>query len=87
MTERLIFYTTDHCELCQQAEQVLLRTPLQTPVPVDVVDIAESEALVERYGTRIPVLQREPGGAELGWPFNEADVVKFIENPDCDSKT
>jgi len=82
MTEAsLFFYITDHCELCVRAEEVLLATPLETPMPVDVVDIAESEALVERYGERIPVLRREPDGKELSWPFTEDDVLAFLANP------
>ena len=39
----LYFYVTEQCELCQQAEQVLVRTPIDTPIPVEVVDISESE--------------------------------------------
>lgn len=82
MTETaLIFYITEHCELCEKAEAVLMATPIEDPIPVDVVDIAESETLVEQYGTRIPVLRRESDGAELNWPFSEADVVRFVTNP------
>lgn len=77
----LIFYTTDGCHLCEQAEQVLMTTPLADPVPVSVVDISESEALVGRYGTRIPVLQRDDTGAELNWPFDGTDVQQFVARP------
>ncbi|TVP56598.1 MAG: glutaredoxin family protein [Halomonadaceae bacterium] len=82
MTETtLFFYITEHCELCTQAEAVLVATPIEDPIPVEVVDIAESEELVEQYGTRIPVLRREPDGAELNWPFTQEDVVRFVVNP------
>lgn len=75
----LIFYTTDACHLCEQAETVLINTPLTSPVPVSVVDISESEDLVSRYGTRIPVLQRSDTNVELDWPFSTADVQRFVE--------
>ena len=74
----LIFYTTDACHLCELAEAVLINTPLASPVPVEVVDISESEALVERYGTRIPVLQRSDTGEELNWPFTAEDVQHLV---------
>ena len=76
----LYFYITENCELCEQAEQVLVRTPLDTPLPVDVVDISESEELVEQYGERIPVLRMEPQGKELNWPFTSDDVIEFLGN-------
>ena len=49
------------------------------PIPVDVVDIAQSEALVERYGTRIPVLRRNDTGAELDWPFTRDQLLTFLQ--------
>lgn len=74
----LIFYTTSHCHLCDQAERLLIQTPLATPVPVEVVDISESADLVARYGTRIPVLQRSDNGVELNWPFDGPQIQQFI---------
>jgi hypothetical protein len=74
----LTFYTTEACHLCELAEAVLVNTPLASPVPVNVVDISESETLVERYGTRIPVLQRSDDGKELNWPFIVQDVQRFV---------
>lgn len=74
----LTFYTTSHCHLCELAEQLLVHTPLSQPVPVEVVDIAESEALVASYGTRIPVLHRDDTGAELNWPFTRDDLLAFL---------
>ncbi len=42
-----------------------------------VEDIAESDALFERYGLTIPVVRRDDGG-ELGWPFSSAELLGFI---------
>lgn len=75
----LQFFTTSHCQLCEVAEALLVRTPLREPIPVDAIDIAQSEALVARYGTRIPVLRRSDTGAELDWPFDQAQLLAFLD--------
>jgi hypothetical protein len=46
---------------------------------VELVDIAESEAMFEAYGLRIPVLRRVDTGEELDWPFDAAQVVNFLQ--------
>ncbi len=75
---QLVFYTTDHCQLCELAEALLVQTPMDPPIPVDAVDIAQSEALVARYGERIPVLRRADNGQELDWPFTRDDLLSFL---------
>jgi len=75
----LLFYTTSQCHLCDLAEALLISTPMPVPIPVDVVDIAQSEELVERYGTRIPVLRRKDTGRELNWPFNREQLLTFLQ--------
>ncbi len=75
----LVFYTTDQCHLCELAEALLVHTPMPRPIPVDAVDIAQSEELVERYGTRIPVLRRNDTGAELDWPFTSDQLQTFLQ--------
>ena len=51
----------------------------QAWIAVYVVDIAQSEELVERYGTRIPVLRRNDTGAELDWPFTRDQLLTFLQ--------
>lgn len=75
----LCFYTTSGCHLCELAEALLVNTPMPEPIPVDVVDIAQSEELVARYGTRIPVLRRQDTGAELDWPFTKEQLLRFLQ--------
>lgn len=41
------------------------------------IDIAGDERLLQGYGERIPVL-RETGGRELGWPFRESELRRFL---------
>lgn len=75
----LSFYTTAQCHLCELAEALLVSTPMPRPIPVNVVDIAQSEQLVTRYGTRIPVLRRSDTGHELGWPFTRDQLLSFLQ--------
>ena len=65
---KLLLYGTRYCHLCEQAEAVLHAAR----VTAEYIDIAEDEALLEKYGTRIPVVQRVDSGAELDWPFDGA---------------
>ncbi|MHC6224825.1 glutaredoxin family protein [Pseudomonas sp. X10] len=65
------------CHLCEVAEALLMPF-VEHGLLVELVDIAESEDLFERYGLRIPVLRRCDTGAELGWPFDAEQVVSFL---------
>ncbi len=69
----ITLYGTSCCHLCEQAEEILR----EAGVEAEHVDIADDDALLEKYGTRIPVLRRADG-AELGWPFDGGAVASFI---------
>lgn len=71
---KLVLYGTTFCHLCEQAEAVLQ----VIGVEAEHIDIAEDDALLEKYGVRIPVVKREDTGAELGWPFDETAVRRFL---------
>jgi len=67
------------CHLCEVAEAELM--PLvEHGLLVELVDIAESEAMHEAYSLRIPVLRRTDTGAELDWPFDTDQVVMFLRD-------
>jgi glutaredoxin len=55
----VILYGTEFCHLCDEAEAILV----ETGVGADFIDIVDDEALLEKYCTRIPVLQRMDTGA------------------------
>ncbi len=67
-------YGTKHCHLCDEAEAILRKIGIEAVY----VDIADDDMLIEKYGVRIPVLQRVDTGAELGWPFDTAAVSNFL---------
>ena len=70
-------FTTLGCHLCELAEEEIM--PLvEHGLMVELIDIADSEALVDAYGLRIPVLRRVDTGAELDWPFDADQVVAFL---------
>lgn len=71
---QLELYGTACCHLCDEAESVLL----SVGVAAFCFDISEDDVLLEKYGMRIPVLRRVDSGAELGWPFDSAAVMRFI---------
>lgn len=70
-------YTTAGCQLCEQAERLL--SQLLPADAIERIDIAEEDALIDTYGTRIPVLERQ--GRELAWPFSLLDLQAFLSSP------
>jgi Glutaredoxin-like domain (DUF836) len=77
MIKPLTLYSTSHCHLCELALALLL--PLADDFRLEIVDIAEDEALLAQYGTRIPVLHRQDTKAELNWPFAKDNILDFLK--------
>lgn len=75
-------YGTSACHLCELAEAllagVLARTDRIGEWRIECVDIADSDALLQRYGESIPVLRRDGDGGELGWPFDAGQALAFL---------
>ena len=78
---RLIFYTTVGCHLCEHAELVLQEFAAQSDAPqfdLEEVDISTDEHLVELYGIRIPVVKNSANEMEVGWPFGLEDIATLF---------
>ena len=75
----LNLYTTSSCHLCETAQALI--TPLLAAhhLSLRLLEISDSDGLIERYGVRIPVLRLEGSDLELGWPFNEQSFLEFIK--------
>lgn len=82
----LILYTTSGCHLCEQAEELL--GPVLAywnelggePLLLQPQEISESSSLLERYGLRIPVIQLAGQQNDLGWPFDQAQALAFLQS-------
>lgn len=75
------FYHTLGCHLCELAEALLVHSALADRLVVEAIDIADHDALLERYGVRIPVVQRVDTEMELDWPFDEVALARFLTAP------
>ncbi len=76
MIKALTLYSTEACHLCERAERLLRSMPELRDVTLDVIDIANDETLLGRYGTSIPVLAVPSG--EIAWPFNADDILQLL---------
>lgn len=74
--EELTLYGTPGCHLCDDAEKLLHSTGATMGRSWRYVDIATDDALIARYGERIPVLRC--GERELCWPFGLLDVLRMV---------
>ena len=75
----LVLFGTYGCHLCEQAEWLLqpLRDSGRWQLKVvDIADHADSDALIARYGLRLPVLLF--GTHELDWPFDLVQVEQWL---------
>ncbi|WP_200892090.1 glutaredoxin family protein [Methyloterricola oryzae] len=73
---RLVLFSTEGCHLCEEALALLI--PLCGDDPPQIIEIAEDDSLLERYGSRIPVLRERESGRELDWPFGADELQAFL---------
>lgn len=75
---KLVLYSTDCCHLCDIAKEILINNAQHLPVEIAEQDIAFSDELMNKYGTKIPVLKNEVNKDELCWPFNDMECVNWL---------
>lgn len=74
----LYLYTTIGCHLCEQAQAIAAPIAARYQLDIALVDIADSDELMARYGVLIPVLALAATGQELRWPFSGAEVEQLL---------
>ncbi|MFB4204970.1 hypothetical protein KBTX_01509 [wastewater metagenome] len=72
------FYMTVGCGLCDEAMAMLQPIAQRLAIDVQVRDVLDDPDWETRYGVRIPVLRRGDTGAEIGWPFDDAALYRFL---------
>jgi glutaredoxin len=76
----LFLYTTLGCHLCEQAKDLIEPHLDLHGLQLKAIEISDSDELMIRYGIRIPVIQREDNGEELGWPFDVEQLHGFLSS-------
>lgn len=71
--------TTERCELCTQALQILHELPLDEPIRLHVVALEQQPELLDEYRWLVPVLVNGTTDQELRWPFDAQQAQNFIE--------
>ncbi len=74
----LILYTGPHCSLCKKAEELLYNQGISAFARVDVTSSLE---LKKNYGLKIPVLCRTDLQQALYWPFDEQQLISYLQQP------
>ncbi|MCE8001348.1 glutaredoxin family protein [Billgrantia ethanolica] len=72
----LTLYTTLGCHLCERLE-ALLASLHEGQYRLEKVEISEDEALMQRFGVRIPVLV-DDAGAELDLGFEPQRLANWL---------
>ncbi len=73
-----IFYTTSGCHLCDEAMAMLAMHFPDHVLRIGLCDIASDDILIDRYGTKIPVLEKMENEEVLAWPFNIEQLAGFF---------
>jgi len=73
-------YTTVACHLCDKAKTIMWPVLERYGLSLEEIDIAESDLLIDRYGIRIPVVACVNAEKDLGWPFTEEQLCRYIED-------
>ena len=56
--------------MCQQATEIIDLSAYRNKISLKLIDIVDSEELVELFGERIPVVEIVAANNQLGWPFD-----------------
>lgn len=75
----LVLYSTDFCQLCDEALALVEKALEGYSYQLDIVDISEYDDLMAQYAYSIPVLKRRgTTSLELKWPFSEEEIWQLV---------
>ena len=78
MTRRLTLFSGKTCCLCNDAEQLVQQSAPSWYEQLRKIDVTSSPEVYHLYAARIPVLKREDNDRELGWPFDQNQLIEFL---------
>jgi hypothetical protein len=78
VARELILYTTLGCTLCEKAKVEIWPQLERFALRLREVDIADDPQLLERFGSRIPLVGLGDPGDVCGWPFSGAQLAQWL---------
>jgi len=75
--KKLTLFSTSACHLCEQAQEII-ESYSEDSIELEIVDIADDDTLIDRYGIRIPVVMLEGREDDLGWPFGLSQLARYL---------
>jgi glutaredoxin len=76
---KVTLYTKSDCSLCEKALRVIERVHARRAFELETVDITGDEALIARYGERIPVIEVD-GVPACELQVDEEQLVRLIDS-------
>ncbi|WHI46663.1 glutaredoxin family protein [Microbulbifer sp. VAAF005] len=77
--KELLLYTTLGCGLCEKAKIEIWPALEKFNLRLREVDIAEDEALMERFSICIPVVGLGDPDDVCGWPFDQVQLQEWLK--------
>lgn len=81
--QKIIFFTTFGCYLCEKVEQMFSQYFYEKGHAIDfeleVFDIIDDENILQKYRTKIPVLKNHKTKQEICWPFDYSEFKNWLE--------
>lgn len=76
---RITIYSKPGCHLCDRAKELIERCRVRVEFTLEIVDISQDPALLERYGQDIPVILLD--GVEIARHFvRERNLLELLDN-------
>ena len=81
--QKIFFYTTFGCHLCEQVEAMIFALNDQNSLfqryEIISFDIVDDEKKLEEYRTTIPALENQVTREKLFWPFSFDDLSIWLK--------
>jgi hypothetical protein len=71
-------YSKPACHLCEEAAGLLRLAARERAFDLSEIMVDEEIKLRDRYGQRVPVLQRLDTSGEIDWPFELGDIFGLL---------
>ena len=76
---KLTLFSGADCCLCDDAKVLLNALEGQVQYELTTIDVKAEREYYHQYGARIPVFYRPDNEQELGWPFDQSQLLEFLQ--------